>query len=189
MELTKDEQACAERCKKVWDEAVITYQLPEDIKFVLMFSDNLQMRERWIKSGGRKGITPVATCKFIHTSNKILMVLNRDAIKQNPENMLEDSIPHEVAHAVCFIKPYLGYEHDHGWQAIAKRLGGTGRATYNDEYDMRQRKRRKFIYQVPELGKVLLSDVRHKRLQAGGLAYRARGMRITKEHFTGETVL
>jgi predicted SprT family Zn-dependent metalloprotease len=46
--------------------------------------------------------------------------------------VLEDVIPHEVAHLVCMLRPQHGHSHAHdeGWAKVARRLGGSGLAHY-----------------------------------------------------------
>ena len=53
---------------------------------------------------------------------------NKEAIKQDWDMMVESTIPHEVAHLVCFAKPEFKSEnHDRIWRAIAIRLGDRDR--------------------------------------------------------------
>lgn len=187
--LTPDELKCAERAKKIWDEAVITYQLPEDITFVLKFQTKLQLFTEHKK--GRNSRHAVGLAHFDRQAGVATVTLNRDAIKQNPQNMLEDTVPHEIAHIVCMVAPHNGHGHNQGWQEVCKRLGGSGKHHYEyGDYDMRIRKRRKYLYDVPGKGVVMLSDVRHKRLQTENYCYKeaSTGIRILKEHFTGSVV-
>ncbi len=46
-------------------------------------------------------------------------------------DMLEDTVPHEIAHIVCFMKPQLGRNHDAGWASVARALGSTGNRTHD----------------------------------------------------------
>lgn len=185
--LTPDEVKCATRCSQLWEEAVITYQLPEDIRFVLRFRTKLQSFKANKKARSHHA---VGTAHYDRELKTATVTLNRDAIAQNPQDMLEDTVPHEVAHIVCMIKPHLGDGHNQGWQTVCKRLGGSGnhRYAYGD-YDMRLRKRRQYVYNVPDFGRVHIGDVRHRAMQDKGIVYKStKGYRITKENWTGEVV-
>ena len=48
-------------------------------------------------------------------------------------NMIEDTVPHEIAHIVCFMNPALGKNHDAGWASVARALGSTGSRTHDME--------------------------------------------------------
>lgn len=56
--------------------------------------------------------------------------LNPLFCQQHPEDMLNDTIPHEVAHIVCFA---LNCDDGHGkkWKEIAKSLGCSGERTHS----------------------------------------------------------
>lgn len=56
---------------------------------------------------------------------------NHEAILKHNEEMTNDTIPHEVAHIVCYIKPQLGRNHDAGWKAVCRRLGGDDSRTHD----------------------------------------------------------
>jgi predicted SprT family Zn-dependent metalloprotease len=43
--------------------------------------------------------------------------------------MLEDTVPHEIAHFVCQVKG-LGKNHDEGWRKVCRELGGNGITCY-----------------------------------------------------------
>lgn len=185
--LTPDERKCAERAERVWDEALTTYQLPEGIKFVLKFQTKLQVFHA-AKMNKRFSKYAVGRAHYDREANIATVMLNRDAIKQNPRDMLEDTVAHEIAHIVCMVCTQYGDGHNQGWQEVCKRLGGSGKHQYAyGDYDMRIRKRRQYLYDVPGKGVVALSDIRHKELQNGGIAFRevSTGVRILKEHFTG----
>jgi predicted SprT family Zn-dependent metalloprotease len=169
----------------LWEEAVITYQLDEDIKFVLKFQTKLQIYGGAKNKTARRAVGKAHWDKELKTAT---VILNRDAIAQNPHDMLEDTVPHEVAHIVCMIAPYHGVGHDQGWQEVCKRLGGSGHHGYAyGDYDMRIRKRRVYLYDVPGMGIRKLTDVKHRHLQSGNTRYRdsVSGLLILKEHWTG----
>ena len=95
---------------------------------------------------------------------------------------------HEIAHVICFMYPHLGVGHDEGWQEVSKRLGGTGRSTFENECDLRITKPPRYIYVVPGVkDNIYLSPQRHNYLQSGEGIYRFKesGIEIRKEHYTG----
>lgn len=183
MSATAHELKLIDRARKVWEEAVMTYQLPE-LPFHLVFKTNKQM---YALRMGKRSRSPVGLAILDRNTNTVSVFINREAVRQNPEHMINDTVPHEIAHIVCMLKPYLGNGHDEGWQEVCKRLGGTGNGTYNNEYDTRVIKVPEYIYNVPGVGRIKLSAQRHKFLQDGKGCYRFSKANITiqKEHFTG----
>lgn len=183
-ELTPDETACAVRTKNLWEEAKATFTLPSDITLTVSFQSKLLI---YRKAQGKGGKRAVGTAMYDRQAHKATIVLNRDAIVQNFKDMIEDTVPHELAHIVCMANPIYGEGHNQGWQEVCKRLGGSGghRYAYGD-YDMRIRKRKKYVYTLPLHGSLEVSDVRHKAIQ-NGKTYRviSTGERLTKDHWTG----
>lgn len=62
---------------------------------------------------------------------KYKLRFNREAILKHNDEMTKDTIPHEVAHLVCFARPELGSRHDLGWKAVCRRLGGDDSRTHD----------------------------------------------------------
>lgn len=56
---------------------------------------------------------------------------NREAILNYNEDMTNDTIPHEVAHLVCFNQRHLGSDHDYGWKRVCRMLGGDDSRTHD----------------------------------------------------------
>ncbi len=52
------------------------------------------------------------------------------ACEQHLQEMLDEVVPHEVAHLVCYEKPLLGRKHNWGWKNVCIGLGGTGSRTH-----------------------------------------------------------
>lgn len=50
--------------------------------------------------------------------------LNLLSAQADMNEALNDTIPHEVAHIVCFARPTLGRNHDRGWKRVCMMLGG-----------------------------------------------------------------
>ena len=42
------------------------------------------------------------------------------------DHILNDCVPHEIAHLVCYANPQLGANHDRGWKRVCVALGGNG---------------------------------------------------------------
>src|SRR5574337_453766 len=50
---------------------------------------------------------------------------NRDMMTREAfDHVLNNTVPHEFAHIVCFMNPSLGKNHDYGWARVCERLGG-----------------------------------------------------------------
>jgi predicted SprT family Zn-dependent metalloprotease len=49
------------------------------------------------------------------------------------EHLLNDTVPHEVAHTVCQAFPRMGKNHDAGWKRVCIALGGNGQRCYTEE--------------------------------------------------------
>lgn len=49
------------------------------------------------------------------------------------EHLLNDTVPHEVAHTLCQAFKQFGNSHDAGWKSVCLALGGTGARTYGEK--------------------------------------------------------
>jgi predicted SprT family Zn-dependent metalloprotease len=56
---------------------------------------------------------------------------NEFNIENDWDEMVNETIPHEIAHIVCFERPHLGSNHDMGWKRVCRMLGGDGSRTHN----------------------------------------------------------
>ena len=100
---------------------------------------------------------------------------NYDMLTRNdPEvlrDMLEDTVPHELSHLVCYLRPALGKNHDAGWQRVCIALGGTGGRTH--DIDVVFGKGTTYEYTTDRGNKVRLNERRHQYIRSGGtLNYR-----------------
>lgn len=59
--------------------------------------------------------------------------INRDMLHRVPDDMINETLPHEVAHIICDMRPELGYAHDAGWHSVCVALGGTGERLHTQE--------------------------------------------------------
>lgn len=90
---------------------------------------------------------------------------NQDMILGNHlQDMLNDIVPHEVAHLVCYANPILGRKHDTGWKRICIALGGNGRRCHNNEV---QYVNGGYDYMTDTGRKVTVSTILHRKIQEG----------------------
>lgn len=108
-----------------------------------------------------------------HRFGQMEIRLNLEAYYLDPQDMLKDTIPHEVAHLVCMMFPQHGKGHDRGWQYICRTLGGSGRRCHDLQLTP-ARKTRMFKYTLPSGATVVLKSVRHLKIQRGLMTYRTR---------------
>lgn len=105
--------------------------------------------------------------------------------------MVNTVIPHEIAHLIAQLRPQLGaLGHNKKWKMIDRSLGGTNHTTHSLKLSS-ARRTRKFIYDLPKVGKVEVGAIRHKKIQ-NGVGYSLMSplygkIRIVKESFTGES--
>jgi len=109
---------------------------------------------------------------------KYQVKFNHDMITRgDPEvlaDMINDTVPHELAHIVCFINPTLGRNHDYGWASVCRALGGTGNRTHDNE--VVYGKGTTYEYTTDRGHKVRMNDRHHKRIQSGGSIRYRKGM-------------
>lgn len=95
---------------------------------------------------------------------------HKQAVKNHYNEMVNETIPHEVAHIVCMMKPQLGCNHDFGWKAVCQALGGIG-----DQYHTmgigKTKRQRLWDYKTESGEIVQLTTVRHNRLQQNKVEY------------------
>jgi len=90
---------------------------------------------------------------------------NRDVILGDDyEDLLNNTIPHEVAHLVCFARPELGNNHNPGWKRVCRSLGGTGNRCHN--YDVKYAAGT-YRYIASCGTEVAISKILHRRIQQG----------------------
>lgn len=88
------------------------------------------------------------------------------------DDMVEDTIPHEVAHVIDYMIRGRS-NHDRKWQYIAYTLGCTGKPTHNYDY-VPARKTRVYIYKATCGTEIKLTAVRHGKIQKKGVTYTVR---------------
>lgn len=93
--------------------------------------------------------------------------------------MLNDTVPHEVAHLVCMLRPELGTDHNIGWQAVCRALGGAGTRTH--DRPVVYARGRTYQYRTTTGATVHISEQRHRRIQAGK-TYTVQGRGLINRH-------
>jgi predicted SprT family Zn-dependent metalloprotease len=80
------------------------------------------------------------------------------------QDIIDDTIPHEVAHLVTFANRSLGHGHDSGWQRICIALGGNGKRCH--DYEIKYAAGG-FDYLTDRGHTVTVSKIIHHKVQAG----------------------
>jgi predicted SprT family Zn-dependent metalloprotease len=93
---------------------------------------------------------------------------NPAAIVECFDELVKRTVGHEVAHMVCFKRPELGRNHDRGWKRIDIALGGDGSRCHSMKFGQAStRTRKQYAYKTTSGQQVVLSSVRHNRIQTG----------------------
>ena len=113
------------------------------------------------------------TCR-ITRARKYSLRFNQDLI-QGPhfEDIRDSTVPHEVAHLVCYARPELGSDHDEGWRRVCLALGGTGARCHNYAVSHAAGS---IVYVSTRGHEVKFSKIRHAKIQ-GGVRYVLKGGR------------
>jgi SprT protein len=84
------------------------------------------------------------------------------------DHILNDTVPHEVAHTVCQAFPSLGKNHDAGWKRVCVALGGNGLRCYSEE-DAPEAvaQQRPWVYITTTGHEVRVTKVIHSKIQQG----------------------
>ena len=109
---------------------------------------------------------------------------NREAIEKYREDMTNDTIPHEVAHLVCFIRPELGKNHDRGWKRVCRILGGDDSRTHN--YTLSPGKKvNRYTYKVGDHTFDVSAQMHRKFLNGDVRVHNRTGQRVTIANHVG----
>lgn len=117
-----------------------------------------------------------------------ILKFNLHIFKQNEDDMLSDTVPHEVAHMVCAYLPQLGKGHNPGWKRVCKMLGGTGKRCYDSsEVNALAARHRKRYKHVATCGtEIWVPDISHKKIMKGvSFTMRKTGGKLSQTTFTG----
>lgn len=115
---------------------------------------------------------------------------NREAMELNWEHMVQETIPHEIAHIVAFAKPSLGAKgHNPAWRAIAQSLGCKGERCHTMNLTP-ARKVRRYFYKLDSGMELMVGPKHHKQIQllgkAAGIKVKRTGERLDRHHFKTE---
>lgn len=81
------------------------------------------------------------------------------------DHVINNTVPHEIAHIVCFLRRELGHGHDAGWQRVCLALGGSGETRHKEEVVFG--KGLTYEYTASCGTKVRISERMHRSIQAG----------------------
>ena len=91
---------------------------------------------------------------------------NVDMIANSSFNhIINDTVPHEIAHLVCYENPRFGDNHNAGWRRVCKQLGGTGERCHREEVSYANGL--SYQYVTSNGRTVVLSQIRHNKIQKG----------------------
>lgn len=123
-----------------------------------------QVQVRFDLSGRAAGMAGYRGTSFYLRFNVKHMALGG----QSWEHLLNDTVPHEVAHTVCQSNPQFGRNHDAGWKRVCIALGGNGRRCYSEE-DAPEAiaAMRPYVYVTTNGHEVRVTKVVHSKIQRG----------------------
>lgn len=143
------QQQIIDRCKTIFAKVSEIYQLDMggvDIRFDL------------------KGRAAGMACR--RNGKHYYMRFNADMLKRDAfDHVITDTVPHEIAHIVCFMNPKLGSNHDAGWVNVCRILGGTGTRCHKEE--VVYGKGATYEYTTTHGHQVRVSQTMHKRILNG----------------------
>jgi predicted SprT family Zn-dependent metalloprotease len=122
-------------------------------------------------------LLPPTNINRISSNSKFVIRLNQVMMMEEEgfQHIMEDTIPHEIAHIVCFAKPSYGNAHNSGWKQICVELGGSGRTCHQQKVYFG--KGNTYQYKSVTGKEVMVSDKYHKKIQSGiSLTYRKAGL-------------
>lgn len=156
--MTSPQQQVIDKCKEVVEKARVLYNVNLS---VVQIQFNLKGRA----AGWASCKNGIYTCRFNSE-----MITRGDPVVL--KDMLEDTVPHELAHIVCYMRRELGKNHDTGWYRVCRALGGTGKTTHSLE--VINGKGYTYEYITDRGHKVRIGDKHHRAVQAGNqLTYRS----------------
>ena len=112
-----------------------------------------------------------------------------EAILKDREEMLTNTIPHEMAHIVDMVLHGGRSSHGPRWQHIVQALGGSTERTHDIPLQ-KARRSRKYIYKASCGTEVEVGPRHHKSVWLGGkLIVNKTGGTVLWKHFTGKILL
>ena len=145
----------AERCQQIRNrvnQLIAQYEAKHPGQKVPQMNIRFDLRGRAAGQAGRRGF-------------QYFMRFNKDMImNQSWDNLLNDTVPHELAHVICFAN---GSDFGHGvfWRRTCQELGGSGERCHTEA--VTYAKGRTYVYTTSTGHTVNLSETKHRRIQAG----------------------
>lgn len=117
-------------------------------------------------------------CRITGTAGQFTLRFNREMIAgKHFEDIRDETVPHEVAHLVCYARPELGRNHDGGWRRVCLALGGNGKTRHS--YDVNYAGGN-FVYLSERGTPVTVSRHRHTKIQNGTVYMCRRSGRVDR---------
>ena len=130
-----------------------------------LYNIPLDVRVTFDLKGAIAGQARCKMCRQTGVTSDYHLRFNSDLIQgKHFDDMIHETIPHEIAHLVTYAEPRLGYKHDAGWRKICKALGGNGRTRHNMEVSYRGGS---FVYRATCGTLVTVSKIMHNKIQKG----------------------
>ena len=133
--------------------------------------------------GKTAGYAGWKTNRWTGENSNFFLRFNREAIAKHWDEMVQVTIPHEVAHLVCAAHPELGgRDHNWKWAQIDRSLGGNGERCHNMELTP-GRKTSRYVYKDSLGREMTIGPKHHAALQRGKyglLRNRKTGATITR---------
>jgi len=99
-------------------------------------------------------------------NGRFYMRFNTDMMQTSGwDHIINDTVPHELAHIICFYRPELGRQHNPGWKRVCKQMGGTGARCHSEE--VVYAKGKTYAYTTTTGAVVNLSQAMHGKIQRG----------------------
>lgn len=111
--------------------------------------------------------------RFGARGDECTVKFNRDMLTREAfDHVLNDTVPHEYAHIVCFMDPSKGRNHDYGWAKVCRELGGDGARTHKEKVVYGKGATYEYISSTGK--EVRVGERHHAEVQRGGtVRYRA----------------
>ncbi len=146
--MTTPQQQILDKCKAILEIAKDKYG----------FHQNVQIRfDLRGRAAGMAGVR--AGQNFYMRFNADM--LTRDAF----EHVLNNTVPHEIAHLVCFDNRALGSGHNHGWARVCAGLGGNATRCHTEKVVFGKGTTYEYITTTGK--EVRLGDRHHAMIQSG----------------------
>lgn len=146
--MTTPQQQILDKCKEVFALATRLYGV--DMSNVSVHFD-------------LKGRAAGMACR---RASGMYMRFNRDMLTRDAfDHVLNNTVPHEIAHIVCFMNSSLGRGHDGGWARVCAQLGGNATRCHSEK--VVYGKGTTYEYITTNGHEVRVSDKVHRNIQKG----------------------